>query len=605
MMVAACGLLAATSCSDFYDYNDGSKAGSGLNDSSVTADKTLWENIESNQKLSDFAKVLKRVGYDEKLNMPNAYTVWAPVNGSFDTASVAALSDEKVKKEFLNNLIANYVHRENDPGDTVIYMLNEKLLRFSGQNTGELVFDGKPLYMNPDLKVFNYPCTNGLLYLASAPAEFRYNAYEFFFENPGVTDLLAAYVKKYETRTIDEANSVKGPIINGVQTYDHLEVIIDNELTKTRLSAQLENEDSLYTVLLMNDETWAREYEKIASYYNYIPKITWQNLSSETMSTNHQTKGNNKNIKPDTGKEDFFLTDAPVGAEFTQAEEYWRDSIVKKHLTDYMIFSEIHNKKLQGEGSVLGEEDSLYTTGYKLLRDLTGLDAAKDTSVTLSNGHAHILNAYPFSPKETYARVIRTREVGRVITEANYSIRNIRMINPPSELGVTLDEDDDDDYVRYVETDLSDGTYIAPEIDFYLPNVLSTTYDIYVVFVPASIAVGGDVNKPYSLFFDLNYTDASNKQVMGRFNPETGELVEAANGNDKKIQNLKFTIENNKIDTVKVGRMKFPICYYGTDAYPNLKVIQTHSLMMSSTKEQWEQKIRVANVILRPVSDEE
>ena len=51
--------------------------------------------------------------------------------------------------------------------------------------------------------------------------------------------------------------------------------------------------------------------------------------------------------------------------------------------------------------------------------------------------------------------------------------------------------------------------------------------------------------------------------------------------------------------------MTFPICYYQTGVYPNLKVIQAHSLMMASTKEKYEQVLRIANIILRPVENEE
>ena len=61
------------------------------------SDKTLWETIESNPNLSDFAGILKRtkvlsnendhkatITAAELLNQPQSFTMWAPVNGSFN-----------------------------------------------------------------------------------------------------------------------------------------------------------------------------------------------------------------------------------------------------------------------------------------------------------------------------------------------------------------------------------------------------------------------------------------------------------------------------------------------------------------------------------------
>ncbi|MDO4173005.1 MAG: hypothetical protein Q4D28_09930, partial [Prevotellaceae bacterium] len=137
MIVVAGGMLAATSCSDFSDYN------TAVGSTDPSADKTLWENIAANEKLSDFAEVLQRVGYDKVLNASQTYTVWAPLNGSYNKDSLLALSDAKIEREFVNNLIAYYAHKETDPNDTTIFMLNEKLLKFTNKNSGALAFDAK------------------------------------------------------------------------------------------------------------------------------------------------------------------------------------------------------------------------------------------------------------------------------------------------------------------------------------------------------------------------------------------------------------------------------------------------------------------------------
>ena len=230
-MVAG-GMLAAASCSDFNDFNTVPTA------VDPAADQTLWENISGNPELSDFKAVLERVGYDKVLDASRTYTVWAPVNGSFNPDSLAAVSEEKIVKEFLNNLIADYAHRETDPNDTVVYMLNEKLLKFTGKNSTALAFDAQrilPNMKNPS--VYNYPSSNGLLYVVSSPSVFRYNGYEYIAETVGKADSMLKYVKHFERIILDEANSVKGDIRDGVQHYDDSVMIVNNTLMRDMLGA--------------------------------------------------------------------------------------------------------------------------------------------------------------------------------------------------------------------------------------------------------------------------------------------------------------------------------------------------------------------------------
>ena len=51
----AAGMFAATSCSDFSDYNE------VVPDATPSANLTLWENIQQNSNLSDFATLVKAV----------------------------------------------------------------------------------------------------------------------------------------------------------------------------------------------------------------------------------------------------------------------------------------------------------------------------------------------------------------------------------------------------------------------------------------------------------------------------------------------------------------------------------------------------------------
>lgn len=606
MAVVACSALFATSCTDYLDYNTVPET------TDPAADKTLWENISENENLTDFASVLKRLGYDEVLNASHTYTVWAPQNGSFNLDELNQMDSVKVERQFLKNAIADYAHRETDINDTVVYMLNGKLIKFSSKNTGNLAFDGKEILPNEATPaIFNYPSTNGLLYIASAPATFRYNGYEYLREAENMPAMMGAYVEHYESRVLDEANSVKGAIIDGVQHYDDSVIIVSNILTDRMLRAQLDNEDSLYTVLIPTDTAWNRIYGKIASYYKYAEKIPYQDLSSTQVGLLPGASWNSKMKKlidmmdASLGKTEVVLNAAPVGAEIQETGEYWSDSIAKMLLTNNFVFSEKagkYNYKFQ-TGQSFKESDSVYSTTGNWLGNPTMLDELTEEVVELSNGHARVIKDYPFNPEETYAPIIKSRAVGRVITATGYRYSEESIDRSLLDPAMCVLDDEKETALRYVKTNVPEVSTALSEFNFYLDGVLSTTYDVSLVLVPACIEnpdMPESERKPYSIYVDINYADYEKDVltlVTKRFD---GETVVSGNSTLRKVE--PFTGGKDKVDTIRLGRVTFPVCYAGTAARPNIKVMYPFNMMMDKS---CERNLRIANVILEPVVEDE
>ena len=95
--------------------------------------------------------------------------------------------------------------------------------------------------------------------------------------------------------------------------------------------------------------------------------------------------------------------------------------------------------------------------------------------------------------------------------------------------------------------------------------------------------------------FYLNYTDANNQPQTGRLDGETLQTTIA------KISKVEpFINDPTKVDTLYLGRFTFPICYYGTGAAPNIKVMSTLNSFSISNKTKYDAQIRIANIILRP-----
>lgn len=588
-------MLAATSCSDFSDYNaiDAS--------AEPSADKTLWENIKANANLSDFAEVLEKVGYDKVLNASHTYTVWAPVNGSFDKDSLFSLSESKIIKEFVKNMVANYSHQETDFNDTTVFMLNEKLLKFHGKNTSSMTFDGQSLVANAESTAYNYPSINGILYTVSKPSTFRSNGYEVISDVKDKAGKFYDMIMKYHTETLDEKNSVKGEIVNGLQVYDDSVLIVSNTYTEGSLRSKIACEDSLYTVLIPNDEAWTEAYDRIKKYYNYIPEINYQDLTDEKLSG--KKGGSNSTgtcfMEKNIGQKTIKLTSKPADSDFSDNAAYWTDSISKRLLTYNFIYSETNTKYNSkfANGQKFTEADSIYSTTRNLLTNLPELDKATVETKVLSNGHARIIDKFPFKSWETYAPEIRTRNVGRYVTASGSNVSRVTVLNPSKDI-CTFDKVNEEN-LNYVRVNVPQGSAFAPEMDFTLSNVLSTTYDIYAVVVPGWIENQGDstyVRKPYTLRFDLNYTNEKNEEVRGRFNGK--ELVTVA---AQVIKVPAFICGAEKVDTIKLGRVTFPVCYAGTKAYPNIKAYCTLTSFGSANRKKYDQQIRIANIIMKPI----
>ena len=164
-------------------------------------------------------------------------------------------------------------------------------------------------------------------------------------------------------------------------------------------------------------------------------------------------------------------------------------------------------------------------------------------------------------------------------------------------------DDEDETALRYVKTNVPDFSTALSEFNFYIDDVLSTTYDVSLVLVPACIEVPDmpeSERKPYSLYVDINYADYENGAltlVTKRFD---GETLVSGNSALRKVD--PFTGGKDKVDTIRLGRVTFPVCYAGTDAKPNIKVMYPFNMMMDKS---CERNLRIANIIFEPVVEEE
>lgn len=547
--MAAAVLMAATSCSDFSDYND-----TPVSDVQQ-AERTLWENISQNDQLSDFATLVKKAGFDDELSQPHYYTVWAPLNGTYDASSLMSADSATVLYQFVKSHIAEYNHSVSGLVDERIHALNRKSFAFEG--------DGQYTYAGQTLRQLNLPNSNGIMHLLDGAARFYPNLYEYLFSCEGI-DSVATFFKRYETSVLDTKNSVLGPTINGKQTYIDSVMITSNSLLN-RIKAKLDKEDSTYTMLVPTNEAWQAHYDKISKCYNYINTTVAQNIDEATSTSNAPT------------------------ASVTVDAAYTKDSLTRLHLVSDLVYNNNNYYNNWLVDDTVEPYDTLYSTTYGYMTNPQEIMSRVIDRETMSNGTFCLVDSLAFRPWESWCYSLgqsplysRTWTGSNTIVYIDKSlfdaIKYVPQIPSQKQLGYLW------------VTPLSN--YGKPQLDVKLRNVLSTTYNIYIVLAPGQ-DVGEDADgnkflKPNMLDFTLSYCDAKGKLATQKLN--------------QKVVN-----DPTRVDTLAVGTFTFPVAYagLGDNVYPNLKITTDFGVFDKAKMAAYTRDFSIISILMRPVELEE
>ena len=571
----AAGMLAAASCTDFSDYNETPV------DQTPASSLTLWENIQQNGQLSEFAALVRQSGFDAELSTPRSLTVWAPQNGTFSPADYQGLSKEDLLNQFVKGHIAEYGHAASGKVDERVHMLNEKSFSFVGD--GNYTFDGITI------SKANVPSSNGLLHVMDGAARFYPNLYEYLKTGADI-DSLRNHFMRYEESYLDQDASVKGPMVNGVQTYIDSVVVTSNSLVN-QLRARIANEDSSYTFVMPTDKAFKEMYDRVKSFYNFIETTKMHDVANYTAATGNATK------------------------TITVNPGYMTDSLVRWQIVRNLVFSnnDGYNQWVVGKGE---NTDTLRsTTRTKLSNPADILDTYKvGEPVEMSNGYARIVDSLAFLPWETYCPEL---------TFSPYT--NLASLFPASAQltrgKITNSDGSPLTSLFGPETTLTEfsfgwiepgGERVKPEFYISLPEVMSTTYNFYVVYLPAAKMVGTlNDPRPNWLNFQLNYCDAKGATQVYNFSKEYADSL-LSGGTLPKVAtsvNAKTAFINDpeKTDTVFIGQFTFPVNYrgLGSDFYPSLHVTSPISVFNSTQLATYSRDVRIAAILLRPVELDE
>ena len=570
-------LLAATSCTDFNDYNETPV------DQQATGNQTLWENILQNDQLRNFAAILKRTGFDAELSKSRTYTVWAPLDGTYDASQYEQLSDSLLLQRMVKNHVAEYSHVATGALEERIRVLNDKTYDFVGNGT--YTFGGKTV-QRPNL-----PGNNGVMHLLNGTSDFLPSIYEYLSMGQDIDSLYKQF-KRYEISVLDEKKSVKGPVIGGLQTYSDSVMNTYNSMVNN-INARIANEDSSYTFLMPNNKAFRDYYNKVAPLFNYIATTVVPNVEAYENATDDKTKS------------------------FTYSEHtpaYLKDSVARAVILRNLAYSNNneYNQWIEGTPSPLGSDTLRSTTRTKFSNpaEILGHTIQK---VTASNGFVRIVDSLAFMPWEAYNPELVINPYYYAYT--NDSRKNFSFYTEtgrvPDSTAVKLLGPGNENF-RYLWIKPIDE-YSTPTVYLELPDVLSTTYKFYAVFMPWRYyepnskyfwAFGTDDRKCL-LNFQLNYCTARGAAATYNFSSKFLTSGKASDENPSRLtKNTAFFNDPQKVDTVYLGQFTFPIAhrYLGNGNYnPTIRITNPMGVFNPSDVANYTGEVRLAAIIMKPV----
>ena len=559
-LVAIVAILSGVSCTDTWDDH--------YQVSSTVAGSSIWANMQDDEDISPFVRVLEACGYDDMLDGDQVFTVWAPIITDEEADEwIATYNEEKAEgiddddnstiHQFVENHIALFNFQISSLNDNdSVKMLNGKYLTVSSDMLNEevnLVYEDDELY--------SIASSNGVLYKVDGAVEFFPNIWELMQLTTGGDDgldSLANFFLLFQEEELDEESSVEGDIVDGEQQYLDSVIVTSNEMFQ-RINADLDCEDSLYWYIAPTNKVWAENIDTYLSYFQY-----------------HDDLGDEGDSLQNRYAKELFVYASCFSerGQYTYSSNFDVDDPDSLCATTYRKQDYEYNKFLYPfrEGGIL-----------------YGLDYEE-----CSNGRLYITDEWRIKPTDTpYMGTIKVEAENSDVYDT-YTLGG----DSTSILVSTVEATNENFKVssdRYlVVRDSRTGRTNRPEVSFKIPNTLSNVpYDIKVVF---ATPLAGD---------SLNTEDAALKRQITAsiryYGSTSGSMI---TGSNAVTLCSSVDVDATKMDTITVAEGRsFSVCNYAEEEERVVLTIQ--SIRGSTVPDGYTKNLLIDCIIFEPRLDDD
>lgn len=614
-LLTAVAAAVTTGCKDdHFDVN-----------SDVTGTKTIWQNIQDDPTLSEYADILQRVQYSqnedkmtrqtyaELLNGDQTFTIWAPKNGTFNYSQYSRMLNENgiegmkaVEKELIRNNMARYTYLLNGVDSVKLDLFNDKTA-WLNYNTGT--------FQGVKISTPNVSSSNGVLHVLDHVTNFVPNVYEYLASDPELSKI-NEFIKSFQKSEFSEAQSTQGPTVNGQVTWVDSITHLTNTYTKMYLNAYLNSEDSNYVMILPNNDAWDTMLAKTKKYYtfkeNYEQTIYTQTEAGVDTS---YVKPTNMSVEEIDSLTDLYAKNA-ICQDLVFNANWQYEQVPITSIKDIKRLDAMGDSLRSTAGTKFKHTGTLNQTNKSNVVEVDNFAEMFGNAdpVRLSNGYVYKVNDWKLPTTVYFPTIDRSADLAYGSSDAQCTA--ISKGKPYIDQKVVIEDPEGIEEPQVIELDTvykydfiemkAKTTTSHPGAYFRLQNVLSGTYDIAVV-----INYNTEDEKP-NKFRAYLYDDKMDHRVTKDTeatlkNPDAredavGESIQGSNFfvNSKPYvtkKDGKYNIEYT--DTVYIARdYKFEVSYYGLqNAYPTLYI---KSNFKSGEKDTYSRNIWVNAIILKP-----
>lgn len=612
----AAGLLAVVpSCvDDHFDVQDG--GGIGQN-----ATKTLWEQLSSNPDLSNFASIVQKTPAfkDEKhqiqdytfkdvLSGTQTLTVFAPDNDAFTAEdvrvydSILQVRPYDVYLRLVGNLVARnrFVATGTNPSGEAeeLVLINNKKATFDREAKA---FKGIKLKNADDPacngKDYNIPATNGVLHKMSQQPQFTYNVYEYIRANATRFRHLNAWLEQHDTLYFNSNLSAEAgsnpetgePIYvdsvysryNSLYQYSYQPSSVEWVMPHKGVAANLENEDSIWAMVLPTDAAWEAAKNEMLTWYDYADQY-YDKTREDALAKNNSTSKKNMLMS---------LTDSVKTLAVVQDEAISMDLVsplvfnvrTQKRTAEQSNFWTIDDFLTKQITKLTNTRDDTFAIDSLATQNVKPLIFANQQPVSVSNGIVFPVDQWNFNKSFGYKDI--------EIQASSFNIFQIVRHNLTAQEKKQTDKYDyNSQYETYsfnsstsklvndsllgAVTKNSFMTFYAdpelPKVEFKIIDrerghqVFSNVpYDVYIVMVPDfyrydpdSIIVATQGRTP----FQKNHISVRISRIDER-------------GNETKTDEMKFDYDGQRVEAKYAGTVTFPKSYRNiAKSYPTITI---------------------------------
>lgn len=540
-------ILGMASCSDdHFDLNTTNASGS------------LWNNLVATNQVDSFTMILEKtivnkksygvpatITYKDLLNSSRVFTVWAPKDGTYNAAHwlklLAAGDNETVEKQFVRNHIANFNYNGAYATSERIRLYNAK---YAVYDVPDNTFKGVPI--SSDALYKNIASTNGTLHVLNGMAPYLPSLRESLQDNANVSDI-NKYIMDKDTLEFIKQWSTPGSTVNGEVQYVDSYFVESNKI----LPSIAMDEDSLSAAIFPSNTAWNEAISKISPFFNYKQKYSFYDADANKYRVD--------SINPDSFQEMY----------------------TKKVIFNNMFYSlreqpafNIQTATPESVQQFFNTSDSLVSTNYYFSdynyhqhKPYCNVLTEGKLPTTSSNGYAFITDHFNFIANKTWQNDIILE--GEYFWYLNAEKSKYIALSSPTGISHYVSDGNRNDSVKgkvhgYAYQEFpSSSTSARPIVSFNLPNVLSGTYDIYVVIVPENMVDKSNLSPKKNKFTaTLEYDYDTSGKASSITSPNT------------------FVSDPTKVDTILLfENFKFPYCYANlANSYPVLSLTNVMSV---------------------------